>query len=664
MSSWIDYTVFVTAVALATAATFIYLRRLGFAGLRWCLIALLVVFVLGPGIIAIHSAGEAERERLVATVEGFAPIYANEMQVQGHELIRSDTPPDDPTYLKLIETQKRWLVANPRVADVYTFHKLADGTVVLWVDSETDYDYDGKFEGERESRTAIGEVYDPDDVSPELLAAFDGHGNFQEEISNDRWGSWVSAAYPIPGSDGRIESVLGIDFPADTWLARIARARHLRVLQILGFACFMLGMIVVMAHQHHRLLQSKHLEVELAQELQAAESSSRAKSEFLANMSHEMRTPLNGIIGMSSLLVDTDLDEQQREYAETTRSSAEHLLGVITDILDFSKIEVGRIVLENIPYSIAKSVQDVRRMVESTAASKGIAVHVSLSPEVPPALLGDPTRIKQILLNLVGNALKFTPHGSVSISASTFAAEDGVRLRLEVCDTGIGIAADQLASVFEKFTQADTSTTRRYGGSGLGLSITRELVGLMNGAIHVDSMPGVGSTFRVELPITPCEPVAATTCSVVPESRMFPGLRVLVVDDNDVNRRVMSAMLRRHQCVFETASDGVEAVGLAHSNTFDLVLMDCQMPIMDGYTATARIRALAPPGNRVRIVALTANVLAGERERCLSAGMDDYLSKPVQRQQLVEVLSKSWDLRPDAPAAVSHEELNRGASAA
>ncbi len=638
MNPTIDYAVFSIIVVLATTATWICLRRLGIASLRLGWLAIPVLVFVVPGLVAIRAAGEAERMRLIETVEGFLPVYAHELEVLGHARIRADTPADDPTYLRLIEAEKRWVAANPRVADIYTFHRLDDGNIALWVDAETDYDKNGVFEGDRESRTAIGEPYDPEDVSPELLSAFEGRGGFQEDVVVDRWGSWVSAFYPLRDEAGRVESVLGIDYPAGEWTKNIAFANHLRVAQLAAIVCFLLGSTAALARLNRRLLTSERTERELQLGIERAEASNRAKSEFLANMSHEMRTPLNGILGMVDLLADTELDARQREFADTARSSAQHLLRVITDILDVSKIEAGRIVLEKVPCSVSAILHDARSIVENAAAKKGITVDLRIAESVPAWIVGDPTRLKQVLINLVGNALKFTEHGSIVISAEVSEREGEKSLGLEVRDTGIGIAREKLATVFEKFTQADNSTTRRYGGSGLGLSITRDLVALMGGSIGVESEYGIGSTFRLAIPVELSAPPAPEASEAL-DTAVPPGLRVLVVDDNEVNRRVICALLRRHKCEIETAADGMEAVGRVHSTAFDLVLMDCQMPIMDGYAATAVIRSLPSPENKVRIVALTANALAGDRERCLEVGMDEYLAKPVQRAQLARVLA-------------------------
>ena len=641
MQPTLDLAVFVSLVIAATSVAAWRFKKLEFEGLSGWAFALVTLIAIVPGIVTIRAAEREERERLVSTVEGFAPVYARELQSLGHARIRIDTPADDPTYLALIEAQKRWTATNPRVSDIYTFHRLADGRIGLWVDSETDYNRDGRFVGEREARTAIGEPYEEGAQSAPLLRSFEGRPAFDDEMVTDRWGTSVSAFFPMYDAAGRVDAVLGVDYPAEAWIARIQRARRERIAQVLAIFALLLTATVVIARQYLRLLDARRQELELLDGKRTAEIASRAKSDFLANMSHEMRTPLNGILGMVDLLRDTDLDPQQREYVSTTRLSAQHMLAVVDDLLDFSKIEAGKLVLERIACSPREVVQNVKAIVQQSASSKGITVACEVDPEVPDAVMSDPTRMKQVVLNLVGNAVKFTERGGVEIRVGVTSRERQRRLLIEVRDSGIGIEPEKLATIFEKFTQADSSTTRRFGGTGLGLAITRDLVTLMGGSVSAESAPGVGSAFRIEMPyeatIRP-PPLRPSTPRAIQAD--LTGMRVLLVEDVEVNRRVMTALLRKLGCVTDVAVNGAEAVEAVRTRGFDVVLMDCQMPVMDGYEATARIRELPTPRGAVSIVALTANALADDRERCLSAGMDDFITKPIQRDQVVELLSR------------------------
>jgi signal transduction histidine kinase/HPt (histidine-containing phosphotransfer) domain-containing protein len=365
-----------------------------------------------------------------------------------------------------------------------------------------------------------------------------------------------------------------------------------------------------------------------------AESAYLVKSQFLANMSHEIRTPLNGVLGMSALLADTRLTAEQSEYVNTIRISGDALLTVINDILDYSKIESGRMGLEDAPLEPARAIRESAGILREQALEKQLALETAVDAAVPAWVLGDFARLRQVLVNLVGNAVKFTGQGSVVVRARV--AADG-RLEFAIADTGIGIPPAQLATLFEAFTQADASTTRRYGGTGLGLAISKRLVELMGGRITVASEPGRGSTFSFAIPLRACAAPA------VPPPREPAGpagtarLRVLVVDDVAVNRRLAQALLRKLGHEADTADTGLGGVQQACAGRYDTVLMDIQMPDVDGVEAARRVRrelgAAAP-----RIVAMTAHSLPGDRERFLAAGMDGYLAKPVDPAALVAEL--------------------------
>ena len=380
----------------------------------------------------------------------------------------------------------------------------------------------------------------------------------------------------------------------------------------------------------------------LAREAQAA---SRAKSDFLATMSHEIRTPLNGVIGLTALLLDDTLTPAQREDAEMIRASAEALRSIVDDILDFSKIEAGRLDLEIIDLNPHDLVDDVVAILAEQARRRGLQLDAQLATDLPPRFQGDPIRLRQILLNLVGNAIKFTPAGRVVISVQLDAHGADSRVRFEVRDTGIGISAQSQAGLFEPFTQADSSTTRRYGGTGLGLAICRRLVTLMGGEIGVESKDGQGSTFWFVVPLTTTPARVASSPAATPATQHVATVTserppLLVVDDNPINRKVAARIAERLGFQVDTAADGQTAVEMAAQRQYIAILMDCQMPGLDGFEATAAIRAAEPTGHRTPIIALTANAFAGVRDECLAADMDDYIAKPTTVASVATVLSR------------------------
>jgi CheY-like chemotaxis protein len=389
---------------------------------------------------------------------------------------------------------------------------------------------------------------------------------------------------------------------------------------------------------------------------QVAEAASRAKSEFLANMSHEIRTPLNAILGMSYLALRSGLDAPQRDYVSKVHRSAQLLLGIINDILDFSRIEAGKMQLEVTAFELDEVMDDVASVTGLQAQEKSLELVFEELPRVPARLLGDPLRLGQVLVNLTNNAVKFTEQGRVTVSVEVVGQEAAaVLLRFAVRDTGPGISAEQHARLFQPFSQADASTSRRYGGSGLGLAICRNLVRLMGGGIGVQSAPGQGSCFhftaRFGLQLADA---ASQTGGAVrgPASSIAvacaPGARVLLAEDNAINRELMCELLNGTGIRVEVAEDGRQALELLHSQRFDAVLMDCQMPVMDGYEATRLLRR-QPHLQGLPVIAMTASAMVGDREKALAAGMNDYIAKPIDIEELSATLAR-W-LRPAAPAA-------------
>lgn len=358
----------------------------------------------------------------------------------------------------------------------------------------------------------------------------------------------------------------------------------------------------------------------------------KSRSRFLAMMSHEIRTPLNGVMGTASLLANSELTAEQREHVNALCNSGQMLMTILNDVLDFSKIEANRMGLEELALSPRDLVTGIHRLYLARAAEKGLRLMMSIEEPVPQWVVGDAVRLKQILGNLLSNAIKFTARGTVGIRVWSTSEH----LCFEIYDEGIGITITQQAKLFEPFVQGDAATTRRFGGTGLGLAICARLVGLMKGTLSVDSQVGVGSTFHLSIPLRLAE-APDVLDEVTQPLRLFAGRRILVAEDNTINQLIIRRVLERMGVYVEIVSDGAEAVAAVHSSPWDLVLMDMQMPGMDGVSATRRIRAM---GSTLPVIALTANAMTTDRERCFSAGMDDFLSKPIDSHTLMRVLHR------------------------
>jgi signal transduction histidine kinase/ActR/RegA family two-component response regulator len=701
-----------------------HLRRIDRSFIHGVLAGAAVLVISSLGLFYIWCVArdaqlDAVRSELLQLARAAAPLIDGDL----HRSIKSQEQAGSPAHLALLAPLVKFHKATSDIIYVYT--AILDHGRIYYV-LGTDYQY--RVEGDTEPPDLIMAPHDTFD--PTLRRALERQEiAVNDEPVKEAVRSYMSAYAPFFDRNGHFVGVVGVDMSVRDFDARIASIRRagiigfaaVSLLSVLtGFVVLRLSRAAQRARRRDRVVQLRLAEAKKHAEVRAqkAQAASRAKSDLLAVMSHEIRTPMSGVLGFANLLLDTPLNREQREFAETVQRSGDALLTVINDVLDFSKIEAGRMTVEMIDVDLKSVCDGVRAILQSAALERGVAMSVEYDSRLPKCVRGDPVRIRQVLLNIAGNAVKFTERGSVVISAVEADAE---HVKISVTDTGIGITAEQMGALFQRYSQADSSTTRRFGGTGLGLAISKTLVELMGGEIGALSNPGSGSTFWFVLPLQagalidaaspPGEPSEAaretspTSSSLPrPSSRPAPSslpilssianrssppallstaaasniptlssapageaapivraspnsparARLLLVEDNFVNQRVALYMLAKLGYQVDVAKDGREAIELLRRNRYELVLMDCQMPEMDGFETTRVIRDLTSPvlDHDVPIVAMTANAFPEDRTRSIASGMNDFLSKPVDQSTLSAMLEK-WIAAEPAPAAAA-----------
>ncbi len=495
-------------------------------------------------------------------------------------------------------------------------------------DSVLEIDIDGKI---LYLNTAAAQALNPWENSPigqSLLHYLKLHVPFTEsDLDTSSLVQWLSWGEKLRDDDAQLLLPDGSMLPISCALGPIITNNEIK------------GHVAVFRDM--RLQKEAQTELRRAKEL--AEDAVKTKADFLATMSHEIRTPLNGVIGMANLLEDTPLNNEQKNYVQTLSRSAHVLLSLINDILDFSKIEAGKMHLESASFSFQSLLQDLRDMFTYPFAHKQISYSEQLADNLPAVVSGDLSRLRQVLINLVGNALKFTAQGSVTLTITPVEENsDGWRIRFAVTDTGIGISKEAQEKLFEAFTQADSSTTRKFGGTGLGLSISKKLINLMQGELAVSAELGKGSTFFFIINLGKSNEIITqiTKTSTGNEVKSNHEKTVLLVEDNKINQLVASKLLQKFGYAYIIAENGEEALKALAERAFDVILMDCQMPVMDGFEATQTIRLMEEKtGEHIPIIGLTANALDGDRARCLDCGMDDYSTKPIKISELEEKIN-------------------------
>ena len=621
-------------------------------------VSVLLVAVAMLSIFTVHRlALSVYKAEMRANIARLAAVAAALVNPDEHGALQRPDQQGGPEFERVAGPLRKVLKATPDVKYIYTF--TAEGDAIRFVvDTAEPGDHDG--DG-RDDQAKIGEPYDdPDEAMLVTVRTHEPHVN--QEPHADEWGVFVSGYHPVLQADGSVACYVGVDVTAEQYQADLSAMDRTAVVAMIPASLISLGVGAVVWRIRLRALRSEamvraaelearatalrvtRMNVELEASTRAALAAERAKGEFLANMSHEIRTPMTAILGYIDLLDDAAVSgEERHEHVGTIRRAGEHLLSVINDILDYSKLEAGKMTVESVPTNPTQLLADVMQMFSDRAKQKGLEFRLEDDGSLPPAVSTDPTRFRQILLNLTGNAIKFTPRGSLRLS-STYDRAAG-RWSVTVHDSGIGMTPEQMSRLFQAFSQADSSTSRKFGGTGLGLAISRKLAEALGGTLTVDSEPGLGSSFTVSVAAPPCQGDVASSQASRPAASL-QGLRVLLAEDGPDNQRLIRFHLERAGASVTVVCDGEQAVAGVASGGYDVLILDMQMPVMDGYTAATTLRQR---GATIPILALTAHATSEDRAKCVSAGCDDFATKPINAQALTAAVRALADLPAGQP---------------
>ncbi len=599
-----------------------------------------IFIFLSTALCSIYYLTYANLKNETDLLKSRLTIMSDSMSTLKHYRIDSESMENDVNYLKIIDTEKKWLLASENFFDdIYTMRRGSDKSIAFVVDSETDYDRNGQFDTVRESRTKIGEIYDKELVA--LTQAFDEQKfTYTENIYTDKWGTWISAFYPLYDLDNKFDGIIGADIAVEKVIGRFI---FYNFLVALGFMAIYLAILFVIKNQNSNLL----LNINLKNNLKESEENLKYQQQFLAVMSHEIRTPLNAIIGSIQLIDVSMLSIDDQDNLLNAKQSSHLLAEIIGDVLDYSKIQSNKIILDKTEVNLESTFHSIKHLFGQQMKSKGLQFEIEIQPELKNSYFGiDDVRLRQILMNFISNSYKFTNAGCIKVYVSAVKTENFLTvLEFRISDTGIGISLDDQKKLFQAFQQADSTITRKFGGTGLGLVIAKNLIEQMGGQIHFDSQQNKGTTIVFTIVADNISQKMSDTLATQNAQKFifktYSELKILVADDVLINQIVLQKTLNKIGFHADLVSTGLAAIEKHESENYDIIFMDCQMPEMDGLEATKLIRIAEnnkQQKNKVSIIALTANASSAAKKSCLAAGMDQFLSKPFSLSQIENVL--------------------------